>query len=139
MYKIVIASHGEFGNGIKNSLSYFYNDLSNVIVVTLDKNGLIPFQKKLDELFQKLGQQDVLFFSDLLYGTPFNELSKRAILLSSNFDIITGVNMPIMIEAVNYQEQGASLTDVLPKLVTLGKVDLFSQKIKESNINDDDE
>lgn len=138
MYKIVIASHGELGNGMKDSLGYFYNDLSEVSVVTLDKDGLSLFQKNLDNVFAQIGEHDVLFFTDLLYGTPFNEISKRAMLLSNTFEIIAGVNMPILLEAVNYQQQGDELSKVLPSLIDFGKVDLFSERLSQMNDSDDE-
>lgn len=139
MFQIVIASHGPLAEAMKSSLQTFYPDLSDVYTVSIDEEGLAKFQKKMDKIFEEMQDEEVLVFTDLLYGTPFNEAGKRVGELKNYFDIISGVNMPVLIEAVNLQKQGEKLEKILPALINVGAVQSYKEKIKTIQQSDDDE
>lgn len=62
----------------------------------------------------------VLLFTDLFFGTPFNllvDLSQRA-----KFSHITGVNLPMLIEALSYRrEADTDLRSLIPGFLEVGK------------------
>lgn len=64
--------------------------------------------------------QGVLVFSDLFFGTPFNilvDLSQKV-----EFYHITGVNLPLLIEAANYSRQeNAKIGEVVKDLMEFSK------------------
>jgi PTS system mannose-specific IIB component len=100
MVGIVLASHGEFANGIKQSGSMVFGDQENVAAVTLVPSmGPDDFRAKLEEAVAQFEDKDeVLFLVDLWGGTPFNQVSA----LSSDhptWATVTGLNLPMLIEA----------------------------------------
>lgn len=139
MYQIIIASHGPVANAMKESLQYFFKDLKNVHTVTLDRDGIGKFSGKINEVLKAYKNDELLVFVDLFYGTPFNEFARQCTELEANFEIISGVNMPSLIEAVNYQEQGKNLSEVIDSILRAGKVNSFSNTIEKSKVKDDDE
>ncbi|GEQ49031.1 PTS sugar transporter subunit IIA [Tetragenococcus koreensis] len=139
MFQIVIASHGPLAEAMKNSLQIFYPELSEVYTANIDEDGLSKFQEKMDDVFAKVKNKDVLIFTDLLYGSPFNEAGKRVSTLEKDFDIISGVNMPILVEAVNLQKQNKELRKILPALIDAGAVQSYKEKLKTTQQSDDDE
>jgi len=139
MFQIVIASHGPLAEAMKSSLQTFYPELPNVHTVSIDEDGLAKFQEKLDEIFDKIKDEDVLIFTDLLNGTPFNEAGKLVNTLKNDFDIISGVNMPILVEAVNMQKQNRVLKEILPILIEVGTVQSYKKKLKTVQQSDEDE
>ena len=139
MYQIIIASHGPVANAMKESLQFFFKDLKNVHTVTLDRDGIGKFSCKISEVLETCKNDELLVFVDLFYGTPFNEFARQCTELEANFEIISGVNMPSLIEAVNYQEQGKNLREVIDSIMRAGKINSFSNTIERSQVKDDDE
>lgn len=138
MYKIIIASHGPLADAMKESLKFFFSEKLDVMTVTIDDRGLVAFQEKMDQAFQEISDHELIVFTDLLYGTPFNEAAKRVGNLSQYFDILAGVNMPMLVEAVNLQRQGITLTKAMPQLLEIATVHSFRQKMMESSATDDE-
>lgn len=101
MVGIVLASHGEFAKGIKQSGSMVFGDQENVAAVTLmPSEGPEDFKKKLQDAIATFDDQDeVLFLVDLWGGTPFNQCSGLAADGHDSWAIVTGLNLPMLIEA----------------------------------------
>jgi PTS system mannose-specific IIB component len=100
MVGIVLASHGEFAAGIKQSGSMVFGDQPQVAAVTLMPSmGPDDFRKKLEDAVATFEDKDeVLFLVDLWGGTPFNQVSA----LSADhptWATVTGLNLPMLIEA----------------------------------------
>ena len=98
---IVIASHGEFAAGIKQSGSMIFGEQKDVKAVTLQPSeGPDDLRAKMEEAISTFENQDeVLFLVDLWSGTPFNQAN---LLLNGHEDhwaIVTGLNLPMLIEA----------------------------------------
>lgn len=100
MVGIVLASHGEFAQGIKNSGSMVYGEQENVEAVGLmPSEGPDDFRKKLEDAVKKFdSDEEVLFLVDLWGGTPFNQ-SSAFCEDHPKWAIVTGLNLPMLIEA----------------------------------------
>lgn len=99
MVGIVIATHGEFANGILQSASMVFGEQENVKSCTLmPSEGPEDLRKKMEDAINSFeNQEQVLFLVDLLGGTPFNQAS-RLIEQNKNWAIITGLNLNMLIE-----------------------------------------
>ena len=101
MVGIILASHGEFANGILQSGSMIFGEQQNVAAVTLmPSEGPDDVRAKMEAAIATFENQDeVLFLVDLWGGTPFNQAN---ILLEAHKDkwaIVAGMNLPMVIEA----------------------------------------
>lgn len=101
MVGIILASHGEFANGIKQSSEMIFGPQPDVQAVVLHPSeGPDQFREKLADAIATLSDQDqVLILCDLWGGTPFNQSS---VLIKGHEDtwaIVTGMNLPMIIEA----------------------------------------
>ncbi|BDR60967.1 PTS sugar transporter subunit IIA [Lactobacillus xylocopicola] len=139
MFKIVIASHGSVAEAMKKSVKLFFPDEEDIITAKIDEEGLVPFQNKLDQIVQIIENQSVLFLVDVPYGTPFNEIVKRMVAVKKDSDILAGVNMPTLIEAINLRNQNISLMEAIPKLIEVSQLQSYSEKLKAINKSEDDE
>ena len=99
---IIIASHGEFAAGIKQTGSMVFGDQEKTEVVTF-VNGDTPdglHQKLLDAIAKFDPTDEVLILADLWGGSPFNQSSA---ILQENPDrkivLITGLNLPMLLTA----------------------------------------
>jgi len=99
---IVLASHGKFAEGIKDSGSMIFGPQEGVVAVTLtpDMGPDDLHQKILDAIATLEDQEHVLFLVDLWGGTPFNQIS-RVLEEEGKEDwvAVTGLNLPMLIAA----------------------------------------
>ncbi len=100
MVGIILASHGEFAEGIHQSGSMIFGEKANVNPCILKPSeGPQDIRKKMEDAIASFDQQDeILFLVDLWGGTPFNQASalKDG---HENWAIVTGLNLPMLIEA----------------------------------------
>lgn len=102
MVGIILASHGRFAEGIKESGSMIFGQQEDVqsVVLTPDMGPEDMHQKLLDAVATLSDQEHVLFLVDLWGGTPFNQVSR--ILGEENKEdwvAVTGLNLPMLVEA----------------------------------------
>ncbi|HCN75456.1 PTS sugar transporter subunit IIB [Pseudolactococcus plantarum] len=99
---IVIASHGEFAEGIHQSGSMIFGEQEKVQTVTfMPSEGPDDLRAKLDAAIATFDADDeILVLADLWSGSPFNQASA---VIGENPDrkiaIITGLNLPMLIQA----------------------------------------
>ncbi|MDN6070419.1 MAG: mannose/fructose/sorbose PTS transporter subunit IIA [Lactococcus plantarum] len=99
---IVIASHGEFAEGIHQSGSMIFGEQEKVQTVTfMPSEGPNDLRAKLDAAIATFDADDeILVLADLWSGSPFNQASA---VIGENPDrkiaIITGLNLPMLIQA----------------------------------------
>lgn len=101
MVGIVIASHGEFADGILQASEMIFGKQENVCAVTLmPSEGPEDIRRKMEEAINSFENQDeVLFLIDLWGGTPFNQASGLISGHEDKWAIVTGMNLPMIIEA----------------------------------------
>ncbi|APX71119.1 mannose/fructose/sorbose PTS transporter subunit IIA [Companilactobacillus allii] len=101
MVGIIIASHGEFAKGIKQSGSMIFGEQEEVQAVTLMPDmGPDDLKAKLEEAIATFKDQDqVLFLVDLWGGTPFNQVNGLFEAHKDKWAIVAGLNLPMLIEA----------------------------------------
>lgn len=100
MVGIILASHGEFANGIFQSGSMIFGEQTNVKPCTLmPSEGPEDVRKKMEDAIASFeNQEEVLFLVDLWGGTPFNQASALLDGHEDKWAIVTGLNLPMLIE-----------------------------------------
>lgn len=100
MVGIILASHGEFANGILQSGAMIFGEQENVKAVTLQPSeGPEDIRAKMEEAIASFDNQDeVLFLVDLWGGTPFNQANGLIDGHEDKWAIVTGLNLPMLIE-----------------------------------------
>ena len=100
MVGIIIASHGEFAAGIKQSGSMIFGEQEKVeSVVFMPSEGPDDLQRKLQEAIAKVDSEEILFLVHLWGGSPFNQANKLFEEAPEHRAIVAGLNLPMLIEA----------------------------------------
>lgn len=101
MVGIILASHGEFAEGILQSGSMIFGEQENVAAVTLmPSEGPDDVRAKMEQAVANFnGAESVLFLVDLWGGTPFNQASGLLNGHEDEWAIVSGLNLPMLIEA----------------------------------------
>ncbi|HFU4376500.1 MULTISPECIES: PTS sugar transporter subunit IIB [Streptococcus] len=108
---IIIASHGEFAAGIHQSGQMIFGEQEKVQVVTfMPSEGPDDLYAKLNAAVDSFDADDeVLVLADLWSGSPFNQASRVAgERPDRKFAIITGLNLPMLIQAYTERLMDAS-------------------------------
>jgi len=98
---IILASHGKFADGILQSGSMIFGDQDNVeSVILLPNEGPDDIRLKMENAIGRMDNKDeILFLVDMWGGTPFNQANKLVTENGGKWAIVTGLNLPMLIEA----------------------------------------
>ncbi len=132
MIGIIIISHGILADGLLESSKMLCGESAGVISVKLEPTDSPDmFHEKLESAIKKVDEgEGILILADILGGTPANQ----GVLLQGHRDdieVITGVNMPLLIEAITMREQ-LPLPLLLEHLLNTGKKSIENPKYKLS-------
>lgn len=107
MLAIIIASHGNFADGILQSATMIFGQQAEVSTVTFQASeGPDDLKNKYQRALSKFDSAEpVLFLVDLWGGSPFNVASQIVAQHSDQMALITGVNLPILIDAFTIRDQ----------------------------------
>lgn len=123
MVGIILASHGEFANGILQSGAMIFGeqvDVKACILTPSEAPGDI--RKKMEDAISGFENQDqVLFMVDLWGGTPFNQANALLEGHEDKWAIVTGLNLPMLIEAYASRSFMETAHEIATHLVETGR------------------
>ncbi|KRO16276.1 mannose/fructose/sorbose PTS transporter subunit IIB [Lacticaseibacillus saniviri] len=133
MVGIILASHGEFAAGIKQSGQMIFGEQEKVEAVTFMPNeGPDDLKAHLEAAIAKFDPEDeVLFLIDLWGGSPFNQSNGLFEAHKDKWAIVTGLNLPMLIEAYGSRLSMDSAQEIAAHLVDAGRDGV---KIKPENL-----
>ena len=132
MVGIIIATHGEFAAGIKQSSSMILGEQEKVeSVVFMPNEGPDDLYRKLQEAITKLETEEILFLVDLWGGSPFNQANRLLEESPENRAIVAGLNLPMLLEAYGEREETDKAHDVAKALINSAKDQI---KVKPENL-----
>ncbi|MFD1441618.1 PTS sugar transporter subunit IIB [Lacticaseibacillus hegangensis] len=123
MVGIILASHGDFAKGIMQSGQMIFGEQKNVEAVTFQPNeGPDDLKAHLEEAIAKLDSDDqVLFLIDLWGGSSFNQSNGLFEQHKDKWAIVTGLNLPMLIEAYGSRLSMDSAHDIAAHIIESGK------------------
>ena len=116
--KIILVSHGPFSTGLLESVQMVLGEQSG-----LSAHSLMPeetpaaLSQRLEAELADAGEEDILFLTDLYHGSPFNVVV--SLMRNYKFHHITGMNLPLLIEAIIGRNAGQSIQEICDRLVEL--------------------
>ena len=123
MVGIVLASHGDFANGIKQSAAMIFGEQENVAACTLKPSeGPDDIRQKMQEAINSFDdQEEVLFLIDLWGGTPFNQANSLFEEHKEKWAVVSGMNLPMVIEAYGSRLSMDSAHEIAKAIMPSGK------------------
>lgn len=102
MVNIILASHGEFAEGILQSSQMIFGEQEQLVTATLMPNeGPEDLKAKYDAALESFGEDaEVLFLVDLWGGSPFNQANLIHEEIPERSAIVAGMNLPMLLEAL---------------------------------------
>lgn len=122
MVGIILASHGAFAEGIKESAEMIFGSQEKLETVILKPSmGPDEFRKNLELAVEKIDSQEILFICDLWGGTPFNQSSTLLEGHEENRAIVAGLNLPMLIEALSERMVAESSHEIAGAIIASAK------------------
>ena len=123
MVGIILASHGEFAEGILQSGAMIFGEQENVKAITLmPSEGPEDVKAKMKTAIASFDNQDeVLFLVDLWGGTPFNQANTLFEEHKEKWAIVAGLNLPMVIEAYASRLSMESAQEIAAQIIGTAK------------------
>ena len=122
MVGIILASHGAFAEGIKESAQMIFGAQDKFEAVVLKPSmGPDEFRANLEAAIEKVDSEQILFLCDLWGGTPFNQASAVLDGHEDKWAIVAGLNLPMLIEALSERFTSESSHDIAKVIINSAK------------------
>lgn len=119
--KIILVSHGSFAKGLLESVQMIAGLQDNIVAYGLyPENTVDSLKIKLqNEIESTPSTEEILCLTDLFFGSPFNAVVQ----LMEHFNLyhITGINMPLLLEALEGRSTGKSGKEICNNLMAISK------------------
>lgn len=96
MNKIILASHGELSQGLKQTASMIIGDDGNIFALSAFRDEDEPIKTQVEKLLTEIGGDNIYILTDIFGGSVNNDLLviQRA---HPEIHLLTGMNLPLVI------------------------------------------
>ena len=102
MIGIVVVCHGQVAGELVNAARNIVGDVPAIAAVSIAwTDDMTAARDKIERALAEVGGGDVLILTDMFGGTPTNVSLP---FLSSSVEIVTGVNLPMLIKLIGLRE-----------------------------------
>ncbi|AMV60983.1 PTS system, N-acetylgalactosamine- and galactosamine-specific IIA component [Pediococcus damnosus] len=136
---VIVSGHGKFATGMQGAL-HLLTKIPDTFQFVDFEEGLSDddLRKKFQAILNEHAGEQILFFTDLLGGTPYKVAAEFAV-KSDNTELVAGCNLGSLLETIYMQFDSASaLADALVTYTKSG-IDKFSMDTattSDNNTND---
>ncbi|MCD5028073.1 PTS sugar transporter subunit IIA [Enterococcus asini] len=145
MIGIVIATHGKLSDGFKDAAEVVVGQTENITTVNLNPGDSVDLLgEQIATAIGEVNQGDgVIVLTDLLSASPYNQsvlaINGLSAELASQVYVVSGVNFPMLLEAINAQLIGTEIVTAVDLIMTQGKNGIASWQISDSGSDEEEE
>jgi PTS system mannose-specific IIA component len=120
MIGFLIVTHGDLCRALLQSVAQITGPQVGIEAITIEQKDDMPTAaRRIEKAFERIyGSDGAIIFTDLLGGTPSNV--SLTFLGKPNVEVISGVNMPMLLKAVTSRE-GALLAELASECCATGR------------------
>ena len=139
MIGFILTGHGQFSNGLKSALDMVAGDQPAFQIVPFEGSEAATYGDDLRAAITAMRaecEEGVIVFVDLLGGTPFNQ----SMMIANDVDkleIVTGTNLPMVIELLFARNGVTDVTALAEQAVTVGQAAVTRQSLASVMSGDD--
>jgi PTS system mannose-specific IIA component len=121
MIGVVIVAHGQLAHAFKEVTELILGPQRNFMAVSVMAHDKVePARKKLKHAITLVNQgEGVLILTDMFGGTPSN--LSLSFLEEGNVEVLTGVNLPILIKLMSLRQEPIDFESLKEKLCIYGR------------------
>ncbi|EGP5276133.1 TPA: PTS sugar transporter subunit IIA [Enterococcus faecium] len=135
--KIVLASHSNLAQGMKDTAEFIMGKQENLSAFTAYVDEKVDFSAQLTALISEMAEEPIIFISDLLGGSV-NRVITETIAGKENQFLIAGMNLPLVLEIVSmsFSAEPAKIKEQLQQVIVTA---ISGIKLIEENPDQPDE
>lgn len=122
MLGIIIVTHGQLGESLIETARIIFNEEPEAVV-----SVSINLAEHVDKLRQKIeaaiksvnSNKGILILTDMFGGTPSN--LSYSFLEEGRIEVISGVNLPVLLKAINLRKKTVEIHEMAKTIETYGK------------------
>ncbi|MEG2799183.1 MAG: PTS sugar transporter subunit IIA [Erysipelotrichaceae bacterium] len=138
MYSIIVLSHGDLANGLKDTMMMILGEQESTYFISFTPSDSVEdFEKKVNVIFNSISKdRQVLFLTDLYGGTPNHVATAQRLKQPERVEVLSGVNLPLLMTAVLSKDQ--CLSDIVEKLLEECHQGIIRVDVKTEGHEDDE-
>jgi PTS system mannose-specific IIA component len=122
MVGIVIVTHGQLGEALVDTAEIIFGSTPESIIsasINLTEN-VEQLRKKINSAIKSVdSNKGILILTDMFGGTPSN--LSYSFLEEGRIEVISGVNLPVLLKAINLRKKNMDLHQMAKTIETYGK------------------
>lgn len=140
MINLIVATHGKMSEETVNLTKMVLGESEQLDFVTfVPGEGPEDLIEKYNKIISGYNAEGTLFLVDLFGGSPYNAAC-RVVSEMKNADVITGVNVPMLLEVLDAREEISEVSELVQVAKTSGTngIKIFKELFSESDDSDED-
>ncbi|MDQ0412321.1 PTS sugar transporter subunit IIA [Mesobacillus stamsii] len=146
MIGIIIATHGKMSDGIIDAAELIIGSTDKIETLNLYQGDDVQdLNKQMLEAIKRVDQNEgILLFTDLFGASPYNQatlaIHSLPVEKQEQIFVLTGVNLPMVLEAINQRMIGTSIHETVTAVQNSGQQSMVLWPSEENNtdkVNDD--
>ncbi|WP_244996780.1 PTS sugar transporter subunit IIA [Caldifermentibacillus hisashii] len=145
MIGIIVATHGRLSDGLVDAAELIIGGTDNIVPLNLFQGDNVQdLNVQILEAIKKVDQNDgVIIFTDLFGASPYNQATLAIHSLpdeqQEKIFVITGVNLPVLIEAINQRMIGTPIGEMVTVILNEGQQSMVVWPSEENNFDKENE
>jgi len=121
MVGVIIAAHGNLAQELLETTEFIVGKVEDIMAISIDPSKDVKRLKaSIAKAIRQVDHGDgVIILTDMFGGTPSN--MTLAFLEEGKVDVITGMNLPMLIRLCQCRSSGETLEEVAHEVVQYGK------------------
>lgn len=103
MIQFIVASHGNFAEGIKSSIELIIGTVNNLETLNCYVTPNFNLKEEIKSILEKYSNKKLIVLTDIFGGSVNNEFLEN-ISKYKNLNIISGINLPLILTIIENQE-----------------------------------
>lgn len=104
MNRIILASHGEMSQGLKQTASMIIGDGGNIYALSAFRDEDEPIKEQVEKLLVSTGHENVYILTDIFGGSVNNDLLQLQ-QAHPEVHLVAGMNLPLVISIATQPEK----------------------------------
>ena len=110
--RFIMATHGNFAKGIKESIELVLGKFENLEALSCYNRTNFNLESEIDKILSKYSNEEIIVITDVAGGSVNNGFLQKVGKCKS-LHVISGLNLPLMIEILNEQDSYTSAKELI--------------------------
>ncbi|PLX69681.1 MAG: PTS galactitol transporter subunit IIBC [Denitrovibrio sp.] len=124
MIGIILVTHGSFGSELIKTAEMIVGKQEEIESISMQEgSSLANIADEIESSIEKYAETGAIVFTDMFGGSPSN--ISMAYLGSKNVEVVSGVNLPMLVKAISVRKENKSLSAICEDCAESGKTSII--------------